>query len=135
MYKLPKIREYFDDVETTKEHNGYFCSVGEALTIVILGSICGLRNVSQIHQWSISQQVREFLDEYFGIVEIPCYYWMLCLLKLIKPTSLNRCFVTWIQSLLPEGKRGQTVSFDGKTIRSTGKMGKYDSPLHIVSAQ
>ena len=33
-----KIREYFTDIETTKEHNGYFCSVGEALTIVILGS-------------------------------------------------------------------------------------------------
>jgi hypothetical protein len=27
-----------------------------------------------------------------------------------------------------------TISFDGKTIRSTGKMEKYDSPLHIVSA-
>ena len=27
-----------------------------------------------------------------------------------------------------------TISFDGKTIRSTGKMEKYDSPVHIVSA-
>lgn len=27
-----------------------------------------------------------------------------------------------------------TLSFDGKTIRSTGKMDKYSSPLHIVSA-
>jgi len=27
-----------------------------------------------------------------------------------------------------------TLSFDGKTIRSTGKMDKYNSPLHIVSA-
>ena len=28
-----------------------------------------------------------------------------------------------------------TVSMDGKTICSTGKMGSYDSPLHIISAQ
>jgi len=27
-----------------------------------------------------------------------------------------------------------TISFDGKTIRSTGKMDKYQSPVHIVSA-
>ena len=31
-------------------------------------------------------------------------------------------------------KRPVTVSLDGKTIRSTAKMAKYDSPLHIVSA-
>jgi hypothetical protein len=42
-----KIWEYFSEVETTEEHNGYFCSVGEVLTIVILGSICGLRNTNQ----------------------------------------------------------------------------------------
>lgn len=132
---IPKIKEYFDDVETTKEHNGYFCSVGEALTIVILGSICSLRNVRQIHQWAKSQRVGEFLKEYFGIIDIPCYYWLLCLLKLINPKSLNDCFVKWIQSVLFGEKKGHTVSFDGKTIRSTGKMGKYESPLHIISAQ
>ena len=31
-------------------------------------------------------------------------------------------------------KRPVTVSLDGKTIRSTAKMAKYDSPLHTVSA-
>jgi predicted transposase YbfD/YdcC len=29
---------------------------------------------------------------------------------------------------------GLTVSFDGKTVRSTGKMKKYTSPMHIISA-
>ena len=38
------IWEYFCEVETTKEHDGYIYSVGETLTIVILGSVCGLRN-------------------------------------------------------------------------------------------
>ena len=50
MEKKFKLVEYFEDVETTGEHSGYFYSVGEALTIVILGSICGLKNVCQIHQ-------------------------------------------------------------------------------------
>lgn len=37
--------------------------------------------------------------------------------------------------MLPEERKGLTVSLDGKTVRSTSKMGSYDSPLHIISAQ
>lgn len=129
------ITQYFEDVETTKEYNGYFCSVAEAITIVILGSICGLKNISQIHQWAASDRVGEFLKEKFGIENVPCYYWLLCLLKLVKPESLNRCFLKWVSSILPENRNNLTVSLDGKTIRSTGQMKNYESPLHIVSAQ
>jgi predicted transposase YbfD/YdcC len=129
-----KIQEYFSEVETTEEYNGYYYSIGETLTIVILGSICGLRNTNQIHQWAKSQRVSGFLSEHFGIKTIPCYYWLLCLLKLIKPKSLNQCFIRWAQSFVGEGARGATISFDGKTIRSTGKMDSYASPLHIISA-
>ena len=134
MDKTIRITEYFEDVETVKEHNGYFCSVGEALTIVILGSLCGLKNVCQISQWAASERVMSFLAERFRIQRIPCYYWLLCLLKLIEPKSLNQCLTRWVQSLLPAGMKAMTISFDGKTIRSTAKMDKYDSPLHIVSA-
>jgi len=59
---------------------------------------------------------------------------MLCLLKLIDPKSLNQCFMNWVQSFLPNGAQAMTLSFDGKTIRSTGKMGKYNSAMHIISA-
>jgi predicted transposase YbfD/YdcC len=135
MKETIKIVEYFAEVETVKEHKGYFCSVGEALTIIILGSMCGLRNVNQIHQWASSQQVMVFLREHFEIRNIPCYYWLLCLLKLILPESFNRCFIKWVQSFLPDGTKKLTLSFDGKTIRSTGKKDKYENPLHIVSAQ
>ena len=128
------LKDYFSDVKTIKEHNGYFCSVWEALTIVILGSFCGLRNVNQIHQWAANARVSEFLAKHFEIKDIPCYYWLTCLLKIIKPKSLNRCFMKWTQSFLPNGMKGFTLSFDGKTIRSTGKMAKYEKPLHIVSA-
>lgn len=129
------ITQYFEDVETEKEYNGYFCSVAEAVTIVILGSICGLKNISQIHQWAASDRVKAFLEEEFGIENVPCYYWLLCLLKLAKPESLNRCFIKWAETVLPEKLNGLTLSMDGKTIRSTGRMDSYESPLHIVSAQ
>lgn len=136
MKETIKITEYFGELETTEEHQGYHYSVGETLTIIILGSICGLRNVSQIHQWATSSRTSEFLKEHFTIKKIPCYYWMLCLIKMIKPKSLNQCFMNWVQSMLPkDGVKGLTLSFDGKTICSTEKMESYESPLHIVSAQ
>ena len=129
------ITEYFEEVEITKEYDGYYYSVSEAITIVILGSICGLRNISQIHQWSKDERVSEFLKEKFGIERVPCYYWLLCLMKLIKSESLNRCFVNWVYSFMPEKAERITIALDGKTICSTTRMNRYESPLHIVSAQ
>ena len=41
----------------------------------------------------------------------------------------------WAETMLPKDRAGLTISLDGKTIRSTGKMESYDSPLHIISAQ
>lgn len=135
MEKNKRMTEYFSEIETIKEYNGYFCSISKSITIVILGSFCGLRNISQIHQWAKSERVSGFLREKFEIEDIPCYYWLLCLMKIIKPESLNQCFINWVESILPENKRNFTISLDGKTIRSTGKMDSYKSPLHIVSAQ
>jgi predicted transposase YbfD/YdcC len=134
MENLYKATKYFNDVEISNEHNGYIYSVQEALTIVILGSFCGLRNVKLISQWSANQRVKEFLLKKFVIMSVPCYYWLLCLLKLVIPESFNRCFIEWVKSFIPEDAKGMTVSFDGKTVRSTCKMNKYENPLHIVSA-
>jgi len=47
---MDKLIDYFEELETTKEYDGYFCSVADAVIIIILGSICGLKNVNQIHQ-------------------------------------------------------------------------------------
>lgn len=125
---------YFDDVETEKEYKGYSYSVKEAIIITILGSMCGLKNISQIHQWATSERVRMFLKENWSIEKIPCYYWMLCLMKIIKPTSLNECFQRWTASLLPKKTENLTIAMDGKTICSTESMSSYEHPLHIVSA-
>lgn len=85
---MDKIIEIFLELETTKEYNGYFCSVADAMIIIILRSICGLKNVSQIHQWAASEKIKKFLKEKLQIEKVSCYYWLLCLLKLVKPDSL-----------------------------------------------
>ena len=130
-----KIIEYFENLETTEEHDGYYYHVGEVISVMIMGLLCGLQNISQIHQWATSEKVSSFLDEKFGISKIPCYYWMLCLLKIINPESMNRCFMEWVSSMSLENKDGTVISLDGKTIRSTVKEGSRKSPLHIISAQ
>lgn len=43
-------------------------------------------------------------------------------------------FMQWVETVLPEESENLTLSIDGKTIRSTNKMGNYKTPLHIVSA-
>lgn len=84
------IMEYFEEIETKEEYNGYFCRIPEVITIVILGCMCGLKNVKQIHQWASNYRVNEFLKERFGINHVPCYYWILCMLKMIKTETLNQ---------------------------------------------
>lgn len=129
------ITEYFKEVEIEKEYDGYYYKISEVITIVILGSICGLKNLSQIHQWAVKDRTKELLREEFGIYQVPCYYWITCMLKLIKPESLNKCFENWVRSVMPSKAKKLTISLDGKTVRSTTGMKKYESPLHIISAQ
>lgn len=127
--------DFMEEVESERRYDGYYYSLGEALSIVVLGSLCGLKNVSQIHQWAESERTREWLKEKFAIERIPCCYWLLSLLKMVKPESLNRSLSRWVRQMLPEEREGLTLAVDGKTVRSTdGKKG-YQQPLHIISAQ
>lgn len=54
---------------------------------------------------------------------------------MIKPESLNKCFANWVYSVMPQKAEKLTISLDGKTVCSTTGMKKYDTPLHIISAQ
>jgi hypothetical protein len=126
------ISEYFAEVETEEDYKGYIFSVGEVITISILGTFCGLKNMQQIHQWANSERIRTFLAEEFGIENLMCYSWFTQILGMIKPESFNEHFIKWIQGSIKEDIQGKTISFDGKTVRSTEKMKKYKNPLHIV---
>ena len=128
-----KLMDYFSEVETSTSYDGYFFSVSGAITISILGTFCGLRNMQQIHQWASNDKIQKFLSEEFGIETIVCYSWFTQVLGLIKPESFNKCFTKWVTENAKTS--GMTLSFDGKTVCSTAKMERYKNPLHIVSAQ
>lgn len=133
MDKLDLVR-YFGKVEKSREHNGYTHSVGRTLTIVILGTLCGLTNIEEIHQWAKHERVSKFLALQFAIYTIPCLTHMRTLMSIILPKSLNERFMEWTRTLLPKFLDDLTIAFDGKTICSTGKMREYENPLHILSA-
>ena len=130
-----QIGEYFAEVELTEEYEPYFCSVGDAITIVIVGTFCGFRNLKQIHEWASHKKISALLHRKFAVGYVPSYYWLTRLLKILEPKSMSACFTKWVVTLLPENKEGYTVSFDGKTVCATANMERYENPLHIVSAQ
>ena len=51
--------------------------------------------------------------------------------QLINPKELERCFISWVQSIVVKTK-GEIVSIDGKTSR--GSKGGNKNPLHMASA-
>ena len=61
--------DFFEEVETTEEYNGYFCSIAEAIGIVVLGSLCGFRNVRQIHHWAENVRTPPKLRSQTGEIE------------------------------------------------------------------
>ena len=132
---MQRIAEYFEGVDLTQEYEPYFCSVEDAITIVIVGTFCGFRNLKQIYEWASHKKIKVILHEKFGVMHVPCYYWLTFLLKIVEPKSMSECFTNWVMSLLPQDMEGYTVSFDGKTVCSTSRMERYENLLHIVSAQ
>ena len=131
---ITDLYEYFEEVETKKDYLGYFYSLSEVIVIAVLGTFCGLKSIKQIQKWAIDERIRAFLHITCGITEIPCYSWFTQILGLIKPESFNKQFTKWVLTLVGGREKG-TISFDGKTVRSTGRMKSYSKPLHIVSAQ
>ena len=139
--ELETYLEYFDEVELVKECDGYFYNVHDMLKVFVIGLLCGLKNMHEIHEWANEKTIFAFLENRFGITKLPSYYWFTCLLKTINIDSLNKCFMNLAHELIEQARTNSpdkgdetTIAIDGKTIRSTDKMHDYDSPLHIVSA-
>ena len=85
-----ELEDALEVLQSEREYDGYFCSIKDAVIIVILGSLCDLKSVKKIHAWATSEHVKAFLEKEFGIKRIPCYWWLLSLLAMVSPESLNR---------------------------------------------
>ena len=90
-------------LQTEREYDGYFCSIKDAVIIVILGSLCDVRfkECKKIHGWATSKHIKAFLEKEFGIKRIPCYRQLLSLLAMVPPESLNRPMKNRLSALVP----------------------------------
>ena len=135
MSYLKKLQEMASEIETQKPYSGYFYSVANIATILVVGLLCGLRNSQEILQWACSENVATIFREHFGITRMPCYAQFMNILGNIKADSLDKIFIDWCKLLVENRLIDTTIAIDGKTVRSTDAMDAFGSPLHIVSAQ
>lgn len=131
---LSKLSESMQEVGDSAEHTGYYYKVSDVLTIMICGMLCNLQNISDIHEWSQSKPVRQFLLEQFQIRKIPSRVQFYNLLSCVEASKFNTAFIKWMQYVLHDDMTGKTIAIDGKTICSTDKLTNDNNPLHIASA-
>ncbi len=134
MNYLKKLNEMASEIETQEAYSGYYYKVSDVVTILVVGLLCSLKSAHEIYQWSCSDAVRKVFSEYFGIKRIPCYAQFMNILGNIKADSLDKIFIEWCKMLVENRIKDKTIAIDGKTVRTTGNMKSYESPLHIVSA-
>ena len=131
---LKKLQSMAEEIETKESYAGYFYSVSDVVTILVIGLLCGLKNSHEIYQWSQSKAVRAMLMDYIGMKRFPCYAQFMNILGNVKADSLDALFMSWCRMLVAGSLKDKTIAIDGKTVRSTCKMQTFESPLHIVSA-
>lgn len=115
------------------DYQGYYYRISSVIEILILGLMCRMQNLKDIHFWATSKVVRLMLEENFGITKIPCYSHFTVLVGTIDDKELNRIFMDFFAKLV-QTVTGKTIAIDGKTVCATANMQNYVSPLHIASA-
>ncbi|MCL2166096.1 MAG: ISAs1 family transposase [Clostridiales bacterium] len=128
------LREMALEVEGYSQHNGYWYSISEVLSIMVCGMLCGLQTIDDIHEWSVSAPSRKFFEDHFGIGRLPCRAQFYNILACVDAEKFNLSFTRWVRGMLPGGAAGKTVAIDGKTVCSTDKLTDDGSVLHIASA-
>ena len=130
---LEKLKLYLPMVGTTKKYKGYYFKIYDCLVILVCGCLCGLGNLKQIYRYAKNRVTKQMLRQVFNIRKIPCYSQFTNIMSIIDNTQLEEAFRAWTQWIIYD-LQGKTVSFDGKTIKTTCNMKKYAQPVHIISA-
>jgi len=115
------------------KHQGYWYRLSSIIEILIMGLMCRMNTLADIHAWADSKHVRPMLAENFNITKIPCYSHFTNLVGMMDADELNKIFMEFFCKLIGE-VTGKTIAIDGKTICSTANMAGFKSPLHIASA-
>ena len=114
----------------TVEYRGYYYKLSHVIEIVILGLLCRLQTLKDIHFWASSKHVMPMLKENFGIWKIPCYSHLTNLVGMIDSDELNKLFMEFFRKLV-ESVKGKTVAIDGKTVCSTANSVSFSDSMAL----
>jgi len=134
MDQMDELRKYMLEVEEESDFEGYWFRISDVLSIIVCGMLCGLENVSEVHEWAQARPVRAFLLERMSIEKVPCRAQFYNILAHVNAEQFGKSFIKWMRYVLQGGVAGKTVAIDGKTVCSTDKLTPDGSVLHIASA-
>lgn len=129
-----RLREKMTEVEKECERKGYYFKISDALTIMICGMLCGLKNISDIYEWAKSEPARQFLFDEFKIHKLPSRAQFYNLIGYVNPKKFNIMFIEWVEEILKNDNKDRTIAIDGKTICSANQRSEDGQPLRILSA-
>ncbi len=135
---LGSIIRHFELLPDPRHHRNRRHLLGDVITLAVCGVIVGCDGPTAIAAWARAKQdwLREVLELPNGIPSRDC---IRRVLSLLKPEAFQRCFESWIASLVGEPTRVGTdpqrlIAIDGKTARRSHDARNKLGPLHLVSA-
>jgi predicted transposase YbfD/YdcC len=131
---MDKLQEQMREVGSVVEYEGYFYSIHNTLIMLVCGMLCGLKEISEIHQWLSAEPTQKMLNKQFGISQFPGRSQFYNILKIVDAEKFKLSFIKWMQGVLGQPLLGKTVAMDGKTVCGTDKLTKDGTILNIVSA-
>jgi len=127
------IIEEMKKVSSAVDYQGYSYNLSGVIQILILGLMCKMTTLTDIHFWADSKAVKPMLKDHFGIWSIPCYSHFTVLVGMINAVELNKIFMNFFAKLVG-AVTGKTIAIDGKTICSTANMKGFAQAINVASA-
>lgn len=121
---------YFSIIEDKRCEVNIKYKLTDILIIIMCGVLCGIDTIEGIKEYA--EEKKEMLKEYFTIEKIPSQMTFERILASIDVEKLSIAIIGIVTRNLKN--TGKIISIDGKTIRSTEKMDKYESSLQILTA-
>jgi predicted transposase YbfD/YdcC len=135
---LSSIVKHFESLPDPRHHRNRRHLLGDVITLAVCGVIVGCDGPTAIAAWARAKQdwLREVLELPNGVPSRDC---IRRVLSLLKPEAFQRCFESWIASLVGETTCAGTeaprhIAIDGKTARRSHDARNGLGPLHLVSA-
>jgi len=131
---LHSIVSHFESLPDPRHHRNRRHLLVDVMTIAVCGVIVGCTGPTAIERWAKAKT--EWLEQWLTLGRgIPSRDCIRRVLIALKPEVFQRCFQSWVASLIGEdASGGPTIAIDGKTLRRSHDDGRGLGPLHVVSA-